>query len=76
MGEPATEQPGADTQSPNPDPAEGPQDKARRPRTRRTRTQRRRDGAAKAATLGKGPERNKEEKQDEKLQQHWHEPDP
>ena len=69
--------PGADTHSQNPDPAEGPErHRARRPRTRRTRTQRRRDGAAKAATLGKGPERNKEEKQDEKLQQHWHEPDP
>ena len=80
MGEPATEQPGADTQSPNPDPAEGPQDKARRPRTRRTRTQRRRDGAAKAATLGKGPERRGKEEtpagESEKLQQHWHEPDP
>ena len=64
---------------------------ARRPRTRRTRTQRRRDGNARAAILGKGSERNKEEKQDkpaaaeltiserrisEKLKQHWHEPDP
>ncbi len=64
---------------------------ARRPRTRRTRTQRRRDGNARAAILGKGSERNKEEKQDkpapaeltiaerrikEKLEQHWHEPDP
>ena len=59
--------------------------------TRRTRTQRRRDGNARAAILGKGSERNKEEKQDkpaaaeltiserrisEKLKQHWHEPDP
>ncbi len=93
IGEPATEQPGADTQPPNPDPAEESQDKVRRPRTRRTRTQRRRDGAARAATLGKHPgsERNEEEKQDkparveltpaerrikEKLEQHWHEPDP
>ena len=75
------------------EPAEGSQDKARRPRTRRTRTQRRRDGAARAATLGKHPgsERNEEEKQDkpapveltpaerrikERLEQHWHEPDP
>ncbi len=76
------------------EPAEGRQDdKARRPRGRRTRTQRRRDGAARAATLGKHPgsERNKEEKQDkptpveltiaerrikERLEQHWHEPDP
>ena len=93
MGEPATEQPGADTQSPNPDPAEGPQDKARRPRTRRTRTQRRRDGNARAAIRRKalGPERIEEEKDEkpapaeltiaerrikEKLEQHWHEPDP
>ena len=68
------------------EPAEGPQDKARRPRT-----QRRRDGAARAATLGKGPKRNNEEEQDkpapveltiaerrikERLEQHWHEPDP
>ena len=60
---------------------------ARRPRTRRTRTQRHRDGNARAAILGKGSERNKEEKQDkpaaaeltiserrisEKLKQHWH----
>ena len=64
---------------------------ARRPRTRRTRTQRRRDGNARAAILGKGSERNKEEKDEkpapveltiaerrikEKLEQHWHEPDP
>ena len=91
MGEPATEQPGADTQSPNPDPAEGPQDKARRPRTRLTRTQRRRDGNARAAALRKRSERNNDEKQDkrapaeltpaerrinEKLKQHWHDPDP
>ena len=77
--------------SAHPEPAKGPQDKARRPRTRRTRTQRRRDGAARAATLGKRSERNKVEKQDkpaaaeltiserrisEKLKQHWHEPDP
>ena len=70
----------------HPEPAEGPQDKARRPRTRRTRTQRRRDGAARAAALRKGSKRNNEEKQDkptpserrinEKLEQHWHEPDP
>ena len=61
----------------------------RPPRRRRTRTQRRRDGAARAAVLSK--ERNKEEKQDkptpvdltpaerrirERLEQHWHEPDP
>ena len=39
--------------------------------TRRTRTQRRRDGNARAATLRKGSERN-----NEKLEQHWHEPDP
>ena len=73
------------------EPAEGPQDKARRTRTRRTRTQRRRDGAARAATLGKRSERTKEKKQDkpasveltpaerrmrEKLGAHWHEPDP
>ena len=92
MGEPATEQPGADTQPPNPDPAEGRQDdKARRPRTRRTRTQRRRDGNARAAALRMGSERNNEEKNEkpapveltiaerrikEKLKQHWHEPDP
>ena len=65
MGEPATEQPGADTQPPNPDPAEGRQDdKARRPLTRRTRTQRRRDGNARAATRRKalGSERIEEEK--------------
>ena len=75
----------------HPEPAEGPQDKARRPRTRRTRTQRRRDGNARAAILGKGSERNKEEKDEKpapveltiaerrikgKLEQHWHEPDP
>ena len=77
-----------------PEPAEGSQLEtlpARRPRTRRTRTQRRRDGAARAATLGKGSERNDEEAQDkpapveltpaerrikERLEQHWHEPDP
>ena len=57
--------------SAHPEPAEGPQGKARRPRTRRTRTQRRRDGNARAATLRKGSERN-----NEKLEQHWHEPDP
>ena len=57
--------------------------------TRRTRTQRRRDGAARAATLSNRPERNnKDEKPapaeltiaerriNEKLKQHWHEPDP
>ena len=92
MGEPATEQPGADTQPPNPDPAKGPQDdKARPPRGRRTRTQRRRDGNARAAALRMGSERNNEEKNEkpapveltiaerrikEKLKQHWHEPDP
>ncbi len=75
-----------------PDPAQGPQDhKVRRTGRRRTRTQRRRDGNARAAILGKGSERNKEEKQDkpapaeltiaerrikEKLERHWHEPDP
>ena len=76
-----------------PDPAEGPQDKARRPRTRRTRTQRRRDGNARAAIRRKAlaSERIEEEKDEkpapaeltiaerrinEKLQQHWHEPDP
>ena len=73
-----------------PEPAEGPQNTARPPRRRRTRTQRRRDGAARAATLRKGSER-KEEKKDkpapveltpaerrirERLEQHWHEPDP
>ena len=64
-----------------------------RPRRRRTRTQRRREGAARAAMLGKHPtsERNKKEQQDkpapveltpaerrirERLEQHWHEPDP
>ena len=74
------------------EPAEGPQDhKVRRPRRRRTRTERRRDGNARAALLGKGSERNDEEKQDkpapvelnpaerrikEKLERHWHAPDP
>ena len=75
------------------EPAEGPQDKARRPRTRRTRTQRRRDGNARAAARRKalGSERIEEEKDEkpapveltiaerrikEKLEQHWHEPDP
>ena len=55
---------------------------------RRTRTQRRREGAAKAAILRQGSERNKDEKPApakltpterrirEKLNQHWHEPDP
>ena len=55
---------------------------------RRTRTQRRREGAARAAILRQGSERNKEEKPapaeltpterriKEKLNQHWHEPDP
>ena len=55
---------------------------------RRTRTQRRREGAAKAAILRQGSERNKDEKPapaeltpterriKEKLKQHWHEPDP
>ena len=79
--------------SAHPEPAEGPQDKARRPRTRRTRTQRRRDGNARAAIRRKalGSERIEEEKDErpapaeltpagrrinEKLQQHWHEPDP
>ncbi len=75
-----------------PEPVEPAQDhRVRRPRRRRTRTQRRRDGNARAAILGKGSERNKEEKQDkpapaeltiaerrikEKLERHWHEPDP
>ena len=74
------------------EPAEGPQDhKVRRPRRRRPRTERRRDGNARAALLGKGSERNDEEKQDkpapvelnpaerrikEKLERHWHAPDP
>ena len=79
--------------SAHPEPAEGPQDKARRPRTRRTRTQRRRDGNARAAIRRKalGSERIEEEKDEnpapaeltiaerrikEKLEQHWHEPDP
>ena len=77
--------------SAHPEPAEGPQDKLGKPRTRRTRTQRRRDGSARAAALQKGSKRNNEEKQDkpapveltiaerrinEKLEQHWHEPDP
>ena len=84
----------ADTSSvvPAKEPAQGPQDhKVRRPRTRRTRTQRRRDGAARAATLGKRSERIEEEKDEkpapveltpaerrirERLEQHWHEPDP
>ena len=74
---------------PRPEPAEGTQDY----KVRRTRKQRRRDGAARAATLGRasGSERNKGEKQDkpapveltpaerrmrEKLEAHWHEPDP
>ena len=55
---------------------------------RRTRTQRRREGAARAAILRQGSERNKDEKPApakltpaerrirEKLKQHWHEPDP
>ena len=91
IGEPAPEQPGADTQPPSPEPAKGPQDKARRPRTRRTRKQRRQAGAARAALLRKGSERNNEEQDEkpapaeltiaerrinEKLKQHWHEPDP
>ena len=77
--------------SAHPEPAEGPQDKLGKPRTRRTRTQRRRDGAARAAALRKGSERIEEEKDEkpapveltpaerrinEKLEQHWHEPDP
>ncbi len=77
---------------PRPEPAERTQDyKVRRPRGRRTRTQRRREGAARSAILGRGSERIKEEKQDkpapveltpaerrikERLEQHWHEPDP
>ena len=78
----------------HPEPTEGTQDYTERPtRRRRTRKQRRRDGAARAAILGKHPssERNIEEEQDkptpveltiaerrikEKLEQHWHEPDP
>ena len=77
--------------SAHPEPAEGSQDKLGKPRTRRTRTQRRRDGAARAAALRKGSERIEEEKDEkpapveltpaerrinEKLEQHWHEPDP
>ena len=77
--------------SAHPEPAEGSQDKLGIPRTRRTRTQRRRDGAARAAALRKGSERIEEEKDEkpapveltiaerrikEKLEQHWHEPDP
>ena len=75
------------------EPAEGPQDKARRPRTRRTRTQRRRDGNARAAIRRKalGSERIEEGRDEkpapaeltiserrikERLEQHWHEPDP
>ena len=69
--------------------AEGRQDyEERKPRKRRTRTQRHRDGNAKAAILRQGSERNKDEKPapakltpterriKEKLNQHWHEPDP
>ena len=76
-----------------PEPAEGPQDTVRRTRRRRTRKQRRQHGAARAAILGKHPnsESNNEEEQDkpapveltpaerrikERLEQHWHEPDP
>ena len=113
---PLPEQPGADTLSAHPEPAEepvlgnvegpaegacpepveraqGPQDhKVRRTGKRRTRTQRRRDGNARAATRRKalGSERieEKDEKPapaeltiaerriNEKLEQHWHEPDP
>ena len=77
--------------SAHPEPAEGSQDKLGKPRTRRTRTQRRRDGAASAAALRKGSERIEEEKDEkpapaeltiaergirERLEQHWHEPDP
>ena len=58
---------------------------------RRARTQRRREGAVRAAAHGKGSERIEEEKDEkpapveltpaerrinEKLEQHWHEPDP
>ena len=65
--------------------------KLRRPPRRRTRTQRRRDGNARAAALRKGSERIEDEKDEkpapveltiaerrikEKLEQHWHEPDP
>ena len=63
---------------------------ARRPRTRRTRTQRRRDGNARAAIRRKAlaSERIEDEipapveltpaerRINEKLKQHWHEPDP
>ena len=78
-----------------PEPVEPAQDhRVRRPRRRRTQTQRRRDGAARAAMLGKAPgseRNNREEEQDkpapveltiaerrikERLEQHWHEPDP
>ena len=55
------------------EPAEGRQNyEERKPRTRRTRTQRRRDGSARAAALRKDSER----RINEKLEQHWHEPDP
>ena len=72
--------------------AEGRQDyEERKPRKRKTRTQRRRDGNARAAILGKGSERNSEQRHEkpapveltpaerrirERLEQHWHEPDP
>ncbi len=51
------------------EPAEGPQDKARR-----TRTQRRRDGAARDAIRRKAP--GSERIEEEKDEQHWYEPDP
>ena len=81
-----------DSTSVHPEPVEGPRTFAvPRPRRRRTRKQRRQHGAARAAVLGKGSERNNKEEQDkptpveltiaerrikERLQQHWHEPDP
>ena len=81
-----------DSTSVHPEPVEGRRAFTERPtRRRRTRTQRRRDGAARAAVLGKGSERSNKETQDkptpveltiaerrikERLEQHWHEPDP
>ena len=92
--EPAPEQSGPGTHSPDPKNAEVTKTfTVRRPRRRRTRKQRRQHGAARAAILGKHPssEHNNKEGQDkpapveltiaerrikERLEQHWHEPDP
>ena len=93
MGEPATEQPGADTQSPNPDPAEGtPGQGSTAPNTPHPNTAapgRKRQSLPFAK--GPVPERIEEEKAEkpapaeltiaerrikERLEQHWHEPDP